>query len=134
LLAAFRWDAPESIATIAGAASGLSAGSAGAFVYRSHWRSPQRSSGKSLDSGLIRFKLASTAWSSDRRRGTKGSTPMWILLLLPFIGLLWVPFYNFQEPALFGFPFFYWYQLVWVPISSLLIWLVYRRRAPDQAP
>jgi len=25
---------------------------------------------------------------------------MWILLLLPFIGLLWVPFYNFQEPAL----------------------------------
>ena len=30
---------------------------------------------------------------------------MWILLLLPFVGLLWVPFYNFQEPALFGFPF-----------------------------
>ena len=54
---------------------------------------------------------------------------MWILLLLPFIGLLWVPFYNFQEPALFGFPFFYWYQLAWVPISSLLTWLVYRSRA-----
>jgi hypothetical protein len=31
---------------------------------------------------------------------------MWILLLLPFIGLLWVPFYNFVEPTLFGFPFF----------------------------
>jgi len=59
---------------------------------------------------------------------------MWILVLLPFIGLLWVPFYNFQEPALFGFPFFYWYQLAWVPISSLLIWLVYRSRAPDEAP
>ena len=61
---------------------------------------------------------------------------MWmlLLLLLPFIGLLWVPFYNFQEPALFGFPFFYWYQLAWVPISSLLIWLVYRKRAPDQEP
>ena len=27
---------------------------------------------------------------------------MWILLLLPYIGLLWVPFYNFEEPALFG--------------------------------
>jgi hypothetical protein len=63
-----------------------------------------------------------------------GVPPMWILLLLPFIGLLWVPFYNFQEPALFGFPFFYWYQLVWVPISSLLIWLVYRRRTPDETP
>jgi hypothetical protein len=61
------------------------------------------------------------------------SPPMWILLLLPFIGLLWVPFYNFQEPALFGFPFFYWYQLAWVPISSVLIWLVYRSRTPDEA-
>jgi len=30
---------------------------------------------------------------------------MWILLLLPFIGLLGVPFYNSLEPALFGFPF-----------------------------
>ena len=59
---------------------------------------------------------------------------MWVLLLLPFIGLLWVPFYNFQEPSLFGFPFFYWYQLAWVPISSLLIWLVYRRHTPDEAP
>jgi hypothetical protein len=75
---------------------------------------------------------------ADRRRRKTfaeiGSPPMWILLLLPFIGLLWVPFYNFQEPALFGFPFFYWYQLAWVPISSLLIWLVYRRRTPDEAP
>ena len=59
---------------------------------------------------------------------------MWILLLLPFIGLLWVTFLDFAEPSLFGFPFFYWYQLAWVPISSLLIWLVYRRRAPDEAP
>ena len=42
---------------------------------------------------------------------------MWVLLLLPFVGLLWVPFYNFHDPALFGFPFFYWYQLAWVPIT-----------------
>jgi Protein of unknown function (DUF3311) len=62
------------------------------------------------------------------------SLPMWVLLLLPFVGLLWVPFYNFQEPALLGFPFFYWYQLAWVPLSSLLIWLVYRRRTPDETP
>jgi hypothetical protein len=47
---------------------------------------------------------------------------------------LWVPFYNFTEPSLFGFPFFYWYQLAWVPISSLLIWLVYRSRTPDETP
>src|ERR1700750_727808 len=52
---------------------------------------------------------------------------MWLLLLLPFIGLLWVPFYNTDAlPALFGFPFFYWYQLLWVPITAFLIWIVYR--------
>lgn len=52
---------------------------------------------------------------------------MWLLLLLPFIGLLWIPFYNAELPVLFGFPFFYWYQLLWVPVTALLIWIVYRR-------
>jgi hypothetical protein len=73
----------------------------------------------------------------ERREKTpaqRWSPPMWILLLVPFVGLLWVPFYNFAEPSLFGFPFFYWYQLAWVPISSLLIWLVYRSRTPDETP
>ena len=51
---------------------------------------------------------------------------MYILLLLPFIGLLAVPFFNTAEPSLFGFPFFYWYQFAWVPISSLLTWIVWR--------
>jgi hypothetical protein len=69
----------------------------------------------------VRLVRASFGWSS----------PMWMLLLLPFIGLLWVPFYNSPEPVLLGFPFFYWYQLSWVPISSLLIWLVYRSRPHD---
>ena len=49
-----------------------------------------------------------------------------LLLILPFFGLLWVPFYNHEGPSLFGFPFFYWYQLMWVPLTSLLIWIVYR--------
>ncbi len=48
-----------------------------------------------------------------------------LLLLLPFIGLLWVPFYNSAEPQLWGFPFFYWYQFAWVLITSFLIWVVY---------
>lgn len=49
-----------------------------------------------------------------------------LLLLLPFIGLLWVPIYNRQDPAILGFPFFYWYLFAWVPITSLLIWAVDR--------
>jgi len=53
------------------------------------------------------------------------------LLLLPLIGLLWVPFYNFHEPALFGFPFFYWYQLAWVPVTAFLTWIAYRTYPHD---
>jgi len=49
------------------------------------------------------------------------------LLVLPFIGLLWLPFYNEREPSIAGFPFFYWYQFLWVPLTSLVIYLVYRR-------
>ena len=56
---------------------------------------------------------------------------MRILLLIPFIGLLWVPFYNSRDLELFGFPFFYWYQLAWVPLTSLLLWIVYMR-LPDE--
>jgi hypothetical protein len=71
----------------------------------------------------------------DRRmeKAAEEESSMWMLLLVPFVGLLWVPFYNFAEPSLFGFPFFYWYQLAWVPISSLLTWLVYRSQTPDEA-
>jgi Protein of unknown function (DUF3311) len=54
------------------------------------------------------------------------SLGLWaILLFVPFVALLWVPFYNSTEPTLFGFPFFYWYQFLWVPITSILILIVY---------
>lgn len=54
------------------------------------------------------------------------------LLVIPYIGLLWVPFYNAREPALFGFPFFYWYQLAWVPLASILIYISYRSFGNDE--
>ncbi len=34
--------------------------------------------------------------------------------------MVWVPFYNKIEPVLWGFPFFYWYQLLWVLISAVI--------------
>lgn len=49
------------------------------------------------------------------------------LLLLPFIGLLWVPFYNFEEPHFLGLPFFYWYQFLWIPVTSFIAWQNYRK-------
>ncbi|MFM0739500.1 DUF3311 domain-containing protein [Paraburkholderia xenovorans] len=47
------------------------------------------------------------------------------LLLLPWIAMIWVPSYNKIEPQLFDFPFFYWYQLLWVLISAIITALVY---------
>lgn len=29
-------------------------------------------------------------------------------------------------PVLFGIPFFYWYQLLWIPLSAVLLYIVYR--------
>ena len=53
---------------------------------------------------------------------------LWYLLLLPsYVGLLWVPFYASKSPELFGFPFFYWFQFAWVPMTALLTWIVYLR-------
>jgi hypothetical protein len=55
-----------------------------------------------------------------------GGSRLWnLLLLIPFFALLWVPFYNSIEPALWGIPFFYWYQFVWVFLTSALIILVH---------
>ena len=47
------------------------------------------------------------------------------LLVIPWIAMIWVPSYNKIDPQLWGFPFFYWYQLLWVLISALITSVVY---------
>ena len=54
------------------------------------------------------------------------SNAWYLLLAIPFLGLL-LPLYVHAEPMLAGFPFFYWYQLLWIPISAGLTWIVYLR-------
>jgi Protein of unknown function (DUF3311) len=54
--------------------------------------------------------------------------PFWgwyLLLLVPFIAILWVPFYAGAEPMLAGIPYFYWYQFLWILISAVLTAIVY---------
>jgi Protein of unknown function (DUF3311) len=54
------------------------------------------------------------------------------LLVLPFIGTLFPQIYNHPDPPLFGLPFFYWYQLLWVILTSLLLGIVvYMTREAD---
>jgi hypothetical protein len=52
--------------------------------------------------------------------------PIYLLLILPLVAQLWVPFYNSAEPALDGVPFFYWYQILWVALTALCLFIVYR--------
>jgi hypothetical protein len=55
------------------------------------------------------------------------------LLLVPFVGTLWVPFYNSLEPKLGGIPFFYWYQFAWIAVSAAITaWVYFATRDTGQ--
>lgn len=64
-----------------------------------------------------------------------------ILLAVAIVLPLMPQLYSFDKPRLGGIPFFFWYQLLWVPISAALsgsaYWLVTaedrRRRAAARA-
>ncbi|HAE83849.1 MAG TPA: hypothetical protein DDW33_11615 [Ktedonobacter sp.] len=58
-----------------------------------------------------------------RERGRRS----WLLLLLliPFIAMLWPPFYNYNQPDFIGIPFFYWFQLLWIIITAILTAVLY---------
>lgn len=49
----------------------------------------------------------------------------YLLLIIPFIATLWPPFYSSMQPRLAGMPFFYWYQFLWVILSSVVTAIVY---------
>jgi uncharacterized protein DUF3311 len=46
----------------------------------------------------------------------------YLLLLAPCILAVLTPIYNGIDPALFGIPLFYWFQLLLIPVSALAIW------------
>jgi len=48
-----------------------------------------------------------------------------VLLLAVLVATLWVPIYNKTTPVWGGWPFFYWYQLLWVPVVALISWCAY---------
>ena len=41
-----------------------------------------------------------------------------VLLAIPIIALMWVPSYARTSRSCSGFPFFFWYQFLWVFICS----------------
>jgi hypothetical protein len=64
---------------------------------------------------------------SDYERSRSRARGVWYLLLIavPLVAVIWVPFYNAVEPSWAGVPFFYWYQLLWVALTAVLTAIVY---------
>ncbi|HEX8865052.1 MAG TPA: DUF3311 domain-containing protein [Lentzea sp.] len=60
---------------------------------------------------------------SDHKTGLRWSN--WNLLLIVPLLMLITPWFNMDEPRLFGLPFFYWYQFAFVPLGVLCVGLVY---------
>lgn len=48
-----------------------------------------------------------------------------VLLLIPIVALMLVPTYARKEPAVGGFPFFFWYQFLWVFLCSAFTYAAY---------
>ncbi|MGL5818899.1 MAG: DUF3311 domain-containing protein [Phycicoccus sp.] len=48
------------------------------------------------------------------------------LLVIPVVALLWVGSYARVEPTLGGWPFFVWYQFLWVFLCSGMTYLAHR--------
>jgi hypothetical protein len=48
-----------------------------------------------------------------------------VLLLIPCVALALVPTYSRETPTLWGWPFFYWYQVLWVFITPVMTYLAF---------
>lgn len=60
-----------------------------------------------------------------------------VALAIPVLALLIVPLYARKSPELWGIPFFYWYQLLWVFLAAGFTYFAYSviqraRRGGDQ--
>ncbi len=49
-----------------------------------------------------------------------------VLLAIPMIALAWVSSYARTDPKFLGFPFFIWYQFMWVFLCSAATYTAYR--------
>ncbi|MFD7712342.1 DUF3311 domain-containing protein [Streptomyces sp. NPDC059785] len=55
-----------------------------------------------------------------------------LCLIAPFVAMLWVGSYAKVDPTFIGIPFFYWYQMAWVLISTALTMTAYQLWQRDQ--
>ena len=69
-----------------------------------------------------------TQATNDRRRSVIAAHPVIsasiaILLAADIFFALYTPIYSRLTPKLGDFPFFYWYLLIFMPVTSVALWL-----------
>ncbi len=65
--------------------------------------------------------------STAHVKKAKRNPSTWLMLLVPYLALCFPKLYARATPELFGFPFFYWYQFLWVILTSTILGIVYLR-------
>jgi len=48
--------------------------------------------------------------------------------------MLVTPWFNMKEPRLFGMPYFYWVQFVWVVVGVVSVGIVYVKTRDEKNP
>ena len=70
--------------------------------------------------------------------GAPRQTVRWVvialILLAPFVGLLYPKWYSKVTPQLSGIPFFIWYQFAWLIFGTFLLVIVYLVRGERGEP
>jgi Protein of unknown function (DUF3311) len=72
--------------------------------------------------------------TGNHRLSARDTTRAGVLLAIPCLALLLVPIYARSGPEVLGFPFFYWYQFLWVLLASAFThsaYVVIRRARHD---
>jgi hypothetical protein len=70
----------------------------------------------------------------DKPAKRRGFRIFYLLLLIPYVAMLWVPYYNRIQPELAGIPFFYWYQLLWIVIGAAILVPIWLADSRSDAP
>ena len=77
----------------------------------------------------------SSSQQPAERRSTAAVVAVGVLVALPIVALMWVSSYARETPRLWGMPFFFWYQFLWVFLCSgftYAAYLVVRKARPHR--
>jgi hypothetical protein len=75
------------------------------------------------------YRVPSYACTSELKRNR---AILALLLIIPFVLNLWVTLYDIATPTALGLPFFWWFQIILLPVSAVF-YIVFAFSAGDEA-